>query len=264
MSDDFPKVMLARGESGGLAMSFRGDDACQGEVFPEHPQRLALLCHQCLMTALAFLPREPERACLVGLGPGALPRFLRHQHPALDLEVVETDPEVIAAALGPFALRTDPSLRLHQAEGRAFLEASDGGYDLLVLDAFEGSSLPYPLATREFLALARERLNPGGVLAANLPTRPGNRYLASILAAYGLVFPGALSREVPDSGNLALVCPQSPPDLAAALARAARFSGPEGVSFDMAGLLAGFRPLAGRHSRARPLTDALLRRTAAP
>jgi spermidine synthase len=47
-------------------------------------------------------------------------------------------------------------------------DAADGSYDLLVLDAFSGDTLPMHLMTREALALYLRKLAPGGLLAFNV------------------------------------------------------------------------------------------------
>ena len=63
-----------------------------------------------------------------------------------------------------------PGARTFVDDGRHFLLASRGGYDEIVVD---GSPPVYAaqtvnLYTREFLALARKRLNPGGMMALTL------------------------------------------------------------------------------------------------
>ena len=39
---------------------------------------------------------------------------------------------------------------------------------MIVIDAFYADSIPFHLATREFLQLVRERLAPGGVVVVNI------------------------------------------------------------------------------------------------
>jgi hypothetical protein len=51
-------------------------------------------------------------------------------------------------------------------------------YDAIFIDAYRPPYVPFYLATREFFELARSRLAPGGVLAMNVATVPGDRRLA--------------------------------------------------------------------------------------
>jgi hypothetical protein len=53
-------------------------------------------------------------------------------------------------------------------DGRRYLIQSNKEHDLIILDAFGSSSIPFHLVTREAFALMAKRLKPGGVLAINL------------------------------------------------------------------------------------------------
>jgi spermidine synthase len=84
------------------------------------------------------------------------------------------------------------ALGLHLADGKAFLAATDLRFDLIVVD------LPSPLTlgeaylhTREFYALCRARLRPGGVLAVQLSGGLGNpaRTPARLIASLSAEFP---------------------------------------------------------------------------
>ena len=48
-----------------------------------------------------------------------------------------------------------------------FLTRTEDKYDLIVLDAFNSTGVPFHLMTREFFELVRKRLKPDGVFAAN-------------------------------------------------------------------------------------------------
>ena len=63
---------------------------------------------------------------------------------------------------------------MHDADARPFLRRTDERYDLIVVDAYHQPYVPFYLATREFFRLARERLAPGGILALNVATVPGD------------------------------------------------------------------------------------------
>ena len=60
-------------------------------------------------------------------------------------------------------------------DGRLSLEAEprtpDRLFDILVMDAFSGDSVPVHLLTREAFAIYFEHLKPGGILAVNISNR---------------------------------------------------------------------------------------------
>ena len=61
-----------------------------------------------------------------------------------------------------------------------------------MIDAFYSDSIPFHLATREFLELARSRLAPGGTVSTNIigaVRGPDSRLFRSMLRTYRAVFP---------------------------------------------------------------------------
>ena len=67
-----------------------------------------------------------------------------------------------------FELPRDQRLRVASEDGRRWLARNDGRWDVIVIDAFYADSIPFHLATVEFLELARSRLSPGGVIVTNV------------------------------------------------------------------------------------------------
>ncbi len=58
---------------------------------------------------------------------------------------------------------------MHDDDGRRYLAAQPpASYDLIVMDAFGSSAIPFHLVTEEVFALIRSRLAPGGLLAMNI------------------------------------------------------------------------------------------------
>ena len=76
----------------------------------------------------------------------------------------------------------NPRLTVHDADARPFLRRTDERYDLIVVDAYHQPYVPFYLATREFFRLARDRLAPGGILALNVASVPGDERLLDGIA----------------------------------------------------------------------------------
>jgi len=86
----------------------------------------------------------------------------------VNVDVVEIDPYVVEAAYKYFHVPKDePRLRVYTMDGRSFLDQA-GSYDLVVLDAYSHTYVPFHLMTLEFHQLLRRHLNRGGVLVSNL------------------------------------------------------------------------------------------------
>ena len=76
-----------------------------------------------------------------------------------------------------------------------------------MIDAFYSDSIPFHLATREFLELARSRLAPGGTVSTNIigaVRGPESRLFRSMLRTYRAVFPTVAIHPVRGEGETGL------------------------------------------------------------
>jgi spermidine synthase len=127
------------------------------------------------MSAQRFFAHYPslfvsqfDRALVIGLGTGTTLGTLA-AYPWQKLDVVEISPSIVEAARrffkpGNLGAIDDPRVSVHHGDGRNFALVDDGQYDLIGMELssiwFAGASNLY---SREFYALVRERLKPGGI-----------------------------------------------------------------------------------------------------
>src|SRR5215470_1904797 len=124
---------------------------------------------------------------MLGLGGGSISTYLGRFLPEAAVTTVEIDPGVITAAKTYFGLRETERVRYRAADGRVFLHRNGELYDLILLDAYRGGYVPFHLLTREFYALVRQRLTPGGAAAFNV--HDGSKLYLSTVRTLGEVFP---------------------------------------------------------------------------
>lgn len=105
---------------------------------------------------------------VIGLGGGAAPKRFWQAYPEVRIDAVEIDPKVVEVARAYFGVREDERLHLAVGDGRRFVETAGKRYDLIIIDAYHASAVPFHLTTREFMGSLREHLNPGGVVAFNV------------------------------------------------------------------------------------------------
>jgi len=118
------------------------------------------------------------RVGLVGLGAGALTAYGRKGD---DFTYYEINPEVERIARDPRfftfiedARKRGVAVRTVFGDGRlALAKAPDRSYDLIVLDAFSGDSIPVHLLTREAIRLYLSKLREHGMIAFHI----SNHYL---------------------------------------------------------------------------------------
>jgi spermidine synthase len=126
----------------------------------------------------ALLHRPVQHILIIGNAGGTTARALGHFYPQADVDGVELDPTVTDLGRRWLGLGDNPRLRVHDADGRPFLEVSKQRWDLIFVDAYRQPYIPFQLATSEFFALVRDHLQPDGLLALNVERIPGDEALA--------------------------------------------------------------------------------------
>jgi spermidine synthase len=136
------------------------------------------------MLVLPFATRAtaPRRVAILGNAGGTTARAFGHFFPDTRVDAVEIDGEVTALGRRWFGL-AGPNLHLHTDDARPFLRDSAGGFDTILVDAYRQPYIPFYLATREFFALARARLAPGGSLIVNVGHPQDSDALEKVLTA---------------------------------------------------------------------------------
>ena len=126
--------------------------------------------------AAGLLYRPTASSCLlIGLGGGAIVRFLNHELPHMRLDVVEIDPVVVALAHEFFGTETGPRTRIFTEDAVQYLRHSQERYDLILVNAHlmpsaqtNATGLPLGFSAEAFLSSLRARLLPGGAVTFNL------------------------------------------------------------------------------------------------
>ncbi len=181
---------------------FDGSDAIQSEMNLYNRDELTLSYLRHIMTVLPVASRS-KRILIVGLGGACMQRFLYKLLPDAVIETAELDPEIREVAARYFFFREDGRQIVHLGDGRRFIEASKVKYDIIFLDAFSALSIPYHLATREFLKSVKDHLADGGLACANLWDAEADYH--DMLRTYADVFPELHVVKCASSGNSILM-----------------------------------------------------------
>ncbi len=181
----------------------RFDSSFQSGMYLDDPYRTRFAYSDYLQLPFAYRA-QTEKVLYIGLGGGSAPKRTWRDFPSVQLEAVELDPEVVDVAYEYFQLPRDPRMEVEVEDGRRFVAQNDGPWDVIVVDAFYSDSIPFHLATREFLELARSRLTPGGLVVTNIigaVRGPDSRLFRSMLRTYRAVFPTVAIHPVESSGR---------------------------------------------------------------
>jgi hypothetical protein len=132
-----------------------------------------------LLRALDRVPK-PVRIGVVGLGAGTLATYGR---PGDWYQFYEINPEVIDIARTQFSFLRESRAHVTVVPGDARLSLErepDQHFNVLVIDAFTGDSIPIQLLTAQAFRLYFRHLTPRGTLAVNISSRYLN--LAPVVA----------------------------------------------------------------------------------
>jgi spermidine synthase len=123
-----------------------------------------LLSYGVVMELLNDLTGLEKGMLMIGLGGGAL--YNKFVDDGWKVDAVEIDPVVIQFAKSYFnPPRTD---HFYCMDGRQFLMRNDKKYNVILVDAFGSSAVPFHLVTREAFGVLKSRLQQNGLLAINL------------------------------------------------------------------------------------------------
>jgi spermidine synthase len=155
---------------------------------------------------LPFAARRspPARIAILGNAGGTVARAFGHFFPGTAVDAVEIDGELTELGRRFLDLR-NPRMRVFAEDARPWLERSAGGYDAIMVDAYRQPYIPFYLATREFFALAQQRLAAGGVVIVNVGHPEGSEELERVLGrTMAAVFPRVLRHPIEPTNTLLL------------------------------------------------------------
>ncbi|MGE3303473.1 MAG: spermidine synthase [Hyphomonadaceae bacterium] len=217
---------------------------------PADPKLLPVEYTRYMTVALAY-PDALKTALEIGLGGGRTASYLdKHMGAGLDVTCVELDPEVIRLAKKYFGVTETAHLRIVARDGRMYLRENAAKYDLIMVDAYRGTFVPFHLLTKEFFTLVKARLNPGGAVAQNI--EPSTMLFDAAIATIADVFDTVELYEA--GGNVVAIAYDGPRKPHAQLAaRAQALQAQYGFRHPLPEMLGARRIVTG--ARAKPLTD---------
>ena len=129
-----------------------------------------------------ILKENITKVLFIGGGGFSGPKYFLQNYPNIAVDVVEIDPKVVEVAKEYFFLdESNPKLNIYVQDAREFLNKYTGSYDMIVLDAFSKSYVPFHLMTVEFYKLLSDKLSNGGVVISNHIGSPSNAQATSDL-----------------------------------------------------------------------------------
>ncbi len=148
--------------------------------------------------------KERLEVLVLGMGTGTFATQCRRYFPNAHIEGVEIDEKITWLAREYFQLSEEVPVATY--DGRAYLNAVDKKYDVILVDAYQDITIPFQMSTIEFFTMVKNHLTDGGVMAVNMNMRGSgegniNQYLADTIAhvfgdVYTVDVDGSTNREL--------------------------------------------------------------------
>lgn len=154
--------------------------------------------------------KEDAKILILGNGTGTYATQCERFFPDAAIEGVEIDERITELAKQYFALSDDVTVTTY--DGRAYLSAVDGKYDVIMVDAYQDITIPFQMSSEEFFSMVSDHLTEDGVMVVNMNMRGKkegsiNEYLSDTI---GQVFPYIYTADVTNSTNRELFASRNP------------------------------------------------------
>jgi len=147
---------------------------------------------------------------ILGMGTGTYAMQCSRYLPDVQIEGVEIDGKITDLAHEYFTLSEDIPVTTY--DGRAYLQAVDKQYDVIMVDAYQDITIPFQMSSVEFFTLVKEHLKDGGVMVVNMNmySDEGDADITTYLAdTISEVFPNVRTVDVPNCTNRELFASES-------------------------------------------------------
>ena len=154
--------------------------------------------------------KERMNVLILGMGTGTYATQCMRYFDNMDIEGVEIDQKIIDLSRSFFSLSEDVLVTAY--DGRAYLNAVDKTYDIIMVDAYQDITIPFQMSSTEFFMLVQKALTEDGVMVVNMNMRGSkegsiNDYLADTIAG---VFSQVCTVDVPFTTNRELFASNNP------------------------------------------------------
>lgn len=180
-------------------------------VMPKEPGLTGMYYDTAMAAPLMANMAEKEQmdVLILGMGSGTYARQCAYYFDGMSVEGVEIDEKITDLSRTYFDLPEDVAVTTY--DGRAYLQASDKRYDVIMVDAYQDITIPFQMSSREFFEMVADHLKEDGVMVVNMNMHAEgegniNEYLTDTISSvfsqvYTADVSGTTNRELFASGN---------------------------------------------------------------
>lgn len=129
--------------------------------------------------------KKNPKILVLGMGTGTYAKQCKKYFPNASIEGVEIDQKITYLASKYFQLPNN--IKVTTYDGRAYLNATNNKYDVIMVDAYQDITIPFQMSSIEFFDMVKEHLAKDGIMVVNMnmhTEKDGNinQYLSDTIA----------------------------------------------------------------------------------
>ena len=111
---------------------------------------------------------KKDNILMLGGGTFTLPQQIAMRYPESQIDVVEIDPMLVDVAREHFFYNDPENVQLIFEDARTYSNQTDKDYDIVVVDVYGNTDIPFTFMTKEYGESVRDITKPGGVVMVNM------------------------------------------------------------------------------------------------
>lgn len=110
----------------------------------------------------------PSRILMIGLGGGIVQQKMRELLPDTFIDIFEIDEEILNISKEFFGFKESSKVKVHIGDAFELIKNVKCKYDIIFIDAYTCSYIPFPIMSKEFFTDIYNCLSEDGVVANNV------------------------------------------------------------------------------------------------
>ncbi len=145
-----------------------GPTGAQSAVYTDGSSELVFWYTREIMRLVVL--ERPESVLVLGGGAFTLPEKIAREYPETRVDSVEIDPVLVDVAKEHFSYTQLSNVTHHYGDARQYVNRTDQRYDMVIVDVYGDTSIPFQLMTAEYGRAITKALTPQGSVVANVIT----------------------------------------------------------------------------------------------
>ncbi len=188
-----------------------GTGSVQTAMDIQNPNYMILEYMRRMLAFLPFRQNKMGRVLILGLGGGAMVRFIHDRWPESRIDAIDIDQDMIEIATEYFGIPSSKNVKIRNADALVYVEQSiDYKVDTLFVDLFIGDEPPADIYSESFVQSCYDALDPSGVMLFNILAVKADKFTGFVTLLRKVFDRQTLCLTVPFHDNILIMAFKNP------------------------------------------------------